>query len=133
MSTTRPMTMGLALAVLVLSACAGPGGESVPKASAATNMDLSQMIEGILQQADQAIQAQQSEKAHALLQHGLSRLGSHYVMPNLLDESGLKLQLASAEALRGNQAVAANLRRRVLESRLTLYRQKSGSSALKRR
>lgn len=88
-------------------------------------MNLSQTIGALLQQAEEAIQGQDWVKANALLQQGLTELGNQYVMANTLDETGLKLQLAAAEESRGNHAVAANLRRRVLESRLTLYRQKS--------
>lgn len=91
-------------------------------------MNLSQTIGAVLQQAEQAIQSQDWARANTLLKQGLDQLGSQYVMPNTLDETGLKLQLAAVEESRGNQQVAANLRRRVLESRLTLYRQKSGNA-----
>lgn len=90
-------------------------------------MNLSQTIDAVLQQAEQAIQSQDWVKANALLKQGLAQMGSQYVMANTLDETGLKLQLAAVEESRGNPSVAANLRRRVLESRLTLYRQKAGA------
>jgi hypothetical protein len=119
--------MSVALAMLALSACAGPASDAAPKSSVGTKMNLSQTIGAVLQQAEQAIQSQDWARANTLLKQGLDQLGSQYVMPNTLDETGLKLQLAAVEESRGNHQVAANLRRRVLESRLTLYRQKSGN------
>jgi hypothetical protein len=67
--------------------------------------------------------------ANTLLKKGLDTLGSLYVSPKIVDDSGMKLVLASAEEEKGSLQVAATIRRRVLVARLSLLRENTLDAA----
>jgi hypothetical protein len=75
-----------------------------------------------LAEANRAQSANQLEQAGAFLDKAIANLGSDYVSPKTIDDTGMKLTLANAEARAGKLAVAVTLKKRVLEARLEMYR-----------
>lgn len=63
--------------------------------------------------------------ASSLFDEGIERLASTYLYDRLIDDTGMKLVLAKSEERRGALENAANIKNRVLESRLAAYRLKS--------
>lgn len=94
-----------------------------------TNQLLMQEIEALLVAADKAVEKEEWVLANTLLKKGLDTLGSLYVSPKIVDDSGMKLVLASAEEKKGSFQVAATIRRRVLAARLSLLREKTLDAA----
>jgi hypothetical protein len=75
-----------------------------------------------LAEANRAQSANQLEQAEQFLDKAIAALGSDYISPKTIDDTGMKLTLANAEARAGKLAVAVTLKKRVLESRLEMYR-----------
>ena len=75
-----------------------------------------------LAEANRAQSANELEQAGAFLDKAIAALGSDYASPKTIDDTGMKLTLANAEARSGKLAVAVTLKKRVLESRLEMYR-----------
>jgi hypothetical protein len=75
-----------------------------------------------LAEANRAQSANELEQASAFLDKAIANLGSDYVSPKVIDDTGMKLTLAGAEARNGKLAAAVTLKKRVLEARLEMYR-----------
>jgi hypothetical protein len=75
-----------------------------------------------LAEANRAQAANEFERASAFLDKAIANLGSDYVSPKVIDDTGMKLTLAAAEVRSGNLAAAVTLKKRVLEARLEMYR-----------
>ena len=75
-----------------------------------------------LAEANRAQSANELEQASAFLDKAIANLGSDYVSPKVIDDTGMKLTLAGAEARSGKLAVAVTLKKRVLEARLEMFR-----------
>ena len=93
------------------------------------NQLLIQKIEALLVAADKAVKKEQWEQANTLLKEGLDTLGDLYVSSDIVDDTGMKLVLASAKENEGSLQVAATIRRRVLAARLSLLREKNVNAA----
>lgn len=72
------------------------------------------------------LSAGRAEEAIARLQEGLAALGDRYRTPDLIDDTGMKLLAAEDNQRAGRTPEAAEVMRRVLAARLSLYRQKHG-------
>jgi hypothetical protein len=79
-------------------------------------------IRRTLAEANRAQLANELEQANAFLDKAIANLGSDYASPKVIDDTGVKLTLANAEAGSGKLAAAATLKTRVLEARLEMYR-----------
>ncbi len=88
-----------------------------------TNQLLVQEVEALVVAADKAIEEEEWVLANTLLKKGLDTLGSRYVTLAMIDDTEMKLVLASAEEQKGSLQVAVTLRRRVLAARLSLLRE----------
>ena len=88
-----------------------------------TNQLLVQEVEALVVAADKAIEEEEWVLANTLLKKGLDTLGSRYVTLAMIDDTEMKLVLASAEEQNGSLQVAVTLRRRVLAARLSLLRE----------
>ncbi len=88
-----------------------------------TNQLLVQEIEALIIAADKAAEMDEWVLANTLLKKGLDTLGSRYVTPAMIDDTGMKLVLASAEEQKGSLQVAVTIRRLVLAARLSLLRE----------
>jgi hypothetical protein len=77
-----------------------------------------------LAEVNLAITAQDFDRANPLVDKGLADLGDDYRTAKVIDDTGMKLTLAAAEARKGQIATAVNIKARVLQSRLELYRQR---------
>jgi hypothetical protein len=75
-----------------------------------------------LAEANRAQSANELEQAEQFLDKAIAALGSDYISPKTIDDTGMKLTLANAEARASKLAVAVTLKKRVLESRLEMYR-----------
>jgi hypothetical protein len=75
-----------------------------------------------LAEANRAQSANQLEQAEQFLDKAIVALGGDYLSPKVIDDTGMKLTLANAEARAGKLAGAVTLKKRVLESRLEMYR-----------
>lgn len=64
--------------------------------------------------------------ANVCLRRGLAALGDDYVPPGVIDETGTRLVLADGKEREGDLQTAVTLRRRVLENRIALAREKAG-------
>lgn len=67
-----------------------------------TNEALANEAETILNAADQGLESQEWSSVNVLLKHGLDVLGDRYVTTNTIDDSGMKLVLASRLSLLRN-------------------------------
>jgi hypothetical protein len=76
----------------------------------------------LLNQANAALAVKRYSDGDKLLDQALHVLGDDYTEPQVDDDTGMKLVAAMAEAKKGHPDIAANLKRRVLESRLELFR-----------
>ena len=83
-----------------------------------------QEIEIVLSEAAQAGDRNDWVSANTLLKKGLDVLGSRYVSPGTIDETGMKLVLAGAAEKKGEFQSATIIRRRILLARLSLFREK---------
>lgn len=72
------------------------------------------------QAGETALAAGEVDEALALFDRALAELGDGYRRAGVVDDTGMKLTLAEAEARRGNARTAANLKKAVLEARLAL-------------
>ncbi|WP_394760998.1 hypothetical protein [Phenylobacterium sp.] len=63
-----------------------------------------------------------TDQVSTLLKQALDALGSAYVLPGLIDDSGMHLILANEAERKGDLGLANSMRRRILEERLRLYR-----------
>lgn len=128
-----PRASAVLILVACLSACSSDQGAMKPfpleKKMTNTNQLLMQEIEALLVAADKAVEKEEWVLANTLLKKGLDTLGSLYVSPKIVDDSGMKLVLASAEEKKGSFQVAATIRRRVLAARLSLLREKTLDAA----
>lgn len=93
------------------------------------NQLLIQKIEALLVAADKAVKKEEWAQANTLLKEGLDTLGDLYVSSDIVDDTGMKLVLASAKENEGPLQVAATIRRRVLAARLSLLREKNVNAA----
>lgn len=93
------------------------------------NQLLIQKIEALLVAADKAVKKEEWALANTLLKEGLDTLGDLYVSSDIVDDTGMKLVLASAKENEGSLQVAATIRRRVLAARLSLLREKNVNAA----
>lgn len=75
-----------------------------------------------LAEANRAQSANELEQAGAFLDKAIANLGSDYASPKVIDDTGMKLTLAGAEARAGKLAAAVMLKKRVLEARLEMFR-----------
>ena len=75
-----------------------------------------------LAEANRAQSANALDQAEQFLDKALAALGSDYVSPKTIDDTGMKLTLANAESRSGKRAAAVTLKKRVLEARLEMYR-----------
>jgi hypothetical protein len=75
-----------------------------------------------LAEANRAQSANELESANQFLDKAIANLGSDYVSSKAIDDTGMKLTLANAESRSGRLAAAVTLKKRVLESRLEMYR-----------
>ena len=75
-----------------------------------------------LAEANRAQSANELDQAEQFLDKALAALGSDYVSPKTIDDTGMKLTLANAESRSGKRAVAVTIKKRVLEARLEMYR-----------
>lgn len=75
-----------------------------------------------LAEANRAQSANELEQAGAFLDKAIANLGSDYASPKVIDDTGMKLTLANAEARAGKLAAAVTLKKRVLEARLEMFR-----------
>lgn len=91
------------------------------------NQLLIQKIEALVA-ADKAVKEEWAQ-ANTLLKEGLDTLGDLYVSSDIVDDTGMKLVLASAKENEGSLQVAATIRRRVLATRLSLLREKNVNAA----
>jgi hypothetical protein len=82
-----------------------------------------------LAEARAAAGAEDLVRALDLLDVGLAALGPHYQRSGLIDDSGLKLTLASARRRQGDTAGAFAEMDRVLEDRIASYEGRSGESS----
>ena len=82
-------------------------------------------VAGALLAAEQAMESQNWILANAELKRGLEVMGSRYVSPNVIDDSGMKLVLARVEEQKGDVAKAVAIRRRILGERLELLKNNS--------
>ena len=93
------------------------------------NQLLIQKIEALLVAADKAVKKEEWAQANTLLKEGLDTLGDLNVSSDIVDDTGMKLVLASAKENEGSLQVAATIRRRVLAARLSLLREKNVNAA----
>ncbi len=93
------------------------------------NQLLIQKIEALLVAADKAVKKEEWALANTLLKEGLDTLGDLYVSSDIVDDTGMKLVLASAKENEGSLQVAATIRRRVLAARLSLLRETNVNAA----
>ena len=63
--------------------------------------------------------------ASKIFDHGLHILGDNYFYDGLVDDTGIKLVIAQSEESKGVFEVAANIKGRVLDSRLEAFRAKN--------
>lgn len=76
----------------------------------------------LLGEAGRAQSANQLDRANQLLDKAIAELGSDYASAKAIDDTGMKLTLASSEARNGKLAVAVAIKKRVAEARLEMYR-----------
>lgn len=81
---------------------------------------LTKEVETIVKKAEQAIERQDWSSANALLKQGLDAVGERYAVHNSIDDTGMKLLLADTEEQKGCLQTAAQIRQRILASRLLL-------------
>ncbi len=77
-----------------------------------------------LEEATLAIEKMQWVSANDLLKAALSKLNYHYVVLDTIDDSGMKLVLADDQERTHKVESAAQIRHRVLESRLASLQKK---------
>ena len=75
-----------------------------------------------LAEATRAQSANELAQASAFLDKAIANLGNDYTSPKVIDDTGMKLTLATAEARSGKLAAAVTLKKRVIEARLEMYR-----------
>ena len=75
-----------------------------------------------LAEANRAQSANELEQASAFLDKAIANLGTDYASPKVIDDTGMKLTLAGAEARSGKLAAAVTLKKRVVEARLEMFR-----------
>ncbi|NHZ95331.1 hypothetical protein [Massilia sp. CCM 8734] len=75
-------------------------------------------------QADKFIDDGNYVTAITLLDRGVGIVGKAYRSQDVIDDTGMKLTLSHIEERKGALSIAANLRSRVLSSRLELYGQR---------
>ena len=75
-----------------------------------------------LAEANRAQSANDLEQASAFLDKAIANLGSDYASPKVIDDTGMKLTLAGAEARSGKLAAAVTIKKRVVEARLEMFR-----------
>ena len=63
--------------------------------------------------------------ANVCLRRGLAAIGGDYVPEGVIDETGTRLVLADAKEREGDLSTAVTLRRRVLENRIALSKEKA--------
>jgi hypothetical protein len=88
------------------------------------NFEDYQRVKEILFNANTVLSENKYANANKLFEKGIDILGDLYLSPNLLDDSGMKNTLADIEEKKGNIQQAANIRKKVLESRLDNYEKK---------
>lgn len=74
------------------------------------------------EQGRTALSIGQFKEAMRAFERGIELLGDKYVDENLIDDSGMKLTVAKIEEEKGNLEVSANIKYRVLTSRLEVFR-----------
>lgn len=75
-----------------------------------------------LAEANRAQSANELEQASAFLDKAIANLGTDYASPKFIDDTGMKLTLANAEARSGKLAAAVTIKKRVVEARLEMFR-----------
>ncbi|WP_431045596.1 hypothetical protein [Roseateles sp. L2-2] len=75
-----------------------------------------------------ALDRKDVQAASRILDRGLEILGDAYFHDDLIDDTGMSLVLAQSEEKRGRLDVAANIKSRVLGSRLAAFREKNECS-----
>jgi hypothetical protein len=111
-----------ALAALALPASAMPGHHHHGQGAKNPMKAKYDAVRRTLAEANRAQSANELEQAEQFLDKALAALGGDYLSPKVIDDTGMKLTLANAEARNGKHAVAVTLKKRVLEARLEMYR-----------
>lgn len=76
----------------------------------------------LLEQGEKQIDDSQFPEAINTLNEGIELIGSEYVSPLTIDDTGQKLVLAKIEQKNGRYNIAANLLKSVLTTRLSIMR-----------
>jgi hypothetical protein len=119
-------------ALLLASSCACQPVQGVPptppQERKTMNLNeykrLEQEITRSLEEASVTMKEEQWTDANTLLKAALAKLGENYLVPNIIDETGMKLVLADTQEHQNAVEMAAHIRHKMLTSRLALLRQK---------
>jgi len=82
-------------------------------------------LQAKLEKADAEIAKQDWKAANELLNEALTDLGNRYYDPNVIDDSGMHLVAANMQEKEGKPDNAARNRRRILDSRMEMLREKN--------
>jgi hypothetical protein len=74
-------------------------------------------LDTLVADATSAQKSAEFETANSLLDDAVALIGDRYLRPNMIDDTGMKLALAKAEAKKGNLETAVALKKSVVESR----------------
>jgi hypothetical protein len=123
-SCANRLTLGVAAALtaLALPVSAMPGHHHHGHGAKNPMKAKYDAVRRTLAEANRAQSANELERASQFLDKAIVNLGSDYVSPKVIDDTGMKLTLANAEARGGKLAAAVTLKKRVLEARLEMYR-----------
>lgn len=127
-STACVALLVAAMAVIRPAMAGDQAGSAAEGQAMALKRDLGalQLATDALTQADLVMTREDWGTAATLIQQGIDVLGRQYLGPDTLDETGTKLQLSLVEEQRGNLKVSTQLRRSVLQSRLTQFKKLHG-------
>jgi hypothetical protein len=121
----------LCAVALSMTACAGAAQVVAPVVvicAPGSDAQLS-LVQRDVEEGERYLQGKNYEGAIRAFRAGVSKLGSNYVDPRTLDDTGQRLALASAEERNGRVSVAAHLLHGALSSRLSLCKRKSVSAS----
>jgi hypothetical protein len=116
------LSVAVTLAALALPASAMPGHHHHGQGAKNPMKAKYDAVRRTLAEANRAQSANALEQAEQFLDKAIAALGSDYLSPKTIDDTGMKLTLANAEARAGKRAVAVAIKKRVLEARLEMYR-----------
>lgn len=84
-----------------------------------------QQLANLLEQGKAKLTNKEYATAIILFDKGIEQLANNYLSDDIIDDTGVKLTLANVEQKKGNLTQAANLKYKVLESRLILLKDKT--------